>query len=377
MLLYHFTDANPNAVASDFTAVVNWGDGSTSTVTGPPSSGVVDYIVADGGGFDVYGSHLYGKPEADATFSVTVSDAGGASCSASQTPFNVADNPIVAGALTPPPLGGTSFNWVPLFTFTDADYPAPNFSALVSWGDGTTTLLTETNDYSSTSPILLQSVQKNPYADVFVVYGSHTYQGPLNDATFSVQVTDQYGTTVVASTNTFSVTTAFYWDANGVSSPAAGGSGTWGSGADWRVGSPTGPLSAWVNGADAIFPAGTGTVTIAGPITANSLDFEGNGAIVQSSGSGASLALVSNAAASMPSGVSVAAGTAIVNSVLGSSASLAVSGGGALTLRRFGHLRRDRGRPRQHAEYCQQRHARRLRRLHAHEPRHAYQQRRV
>jgi len=47
----HITDANSNAPASDFTAQINWGDGS------PASTGQVS--AAQGGGFDVKGTHTY------------------------------------------------------------------------------------------------------------------------------------------------------------------------------------------------------------------------------------------------------------------------------------------------------------------------------
>ncbi len=44
-----FTDANPLATAADYTATVNWGDGSTTDAA----------VVADGAGFAVVGSHTY------------------------------------------------------------------------------------------------------------------------------------------------------------------------------------------------------------------------------------------------------------------------------------------------------------------------------
>src|SRR5438132_85745 len=55
-VLFHFTDADPNGTASDYTAVITWGDGSTSNVTSTASAG--GQVVAHaGGGFDVLGSH--------------------------------------------------------------------------------------------------------------------------------------------------------------------------------------------------------------------------------------------------------------------------------------------------------------------------------
>jgi hypothetical protein len=48
-----FTDADPNAKAGDFTAMINWGDGSLVP-------GIVQ--AAPGGGFQVLGSHQYAAP---------------------------------------------------------------------------------------------------------------------------------------------------------------------------------------------------------------------------------------------------------------------------------------------------------------------------
>src|SRR5207302_9616440 len=62
-----FSDANPGATAADFTATIQWGDGSSSAgvVSGPT-----------GGPFTVSGSHLYAE-EGSYTIAVAVTDAGG------------------------------------------------------------------------------------------------------------------------------------------------------------------------------------------------------------------------------------------------------------------------------------------------------------
>jgi len=64
-----FTDANPGAPASDFTATINWGDG-TSSSPGTASG--------SGGQFAVSGSHTYATFGSGSYFiSVTVNDVGG------------------------------------------------------------------------------------------------------------------------------------------------------------------------------------------------------------------------------------------------------------------------------------------------------------
>jgi hypothetical protein len=63
-----FTDADPAATASEFTATVNWGD--TSTVTSAS-------ITAAGGTFSVAASHLYAQAGTD-PLTITIKDVGGA-----------------------------------------------------------------------------------------------------------------------------------------------------------------------------------------------------------------------------------------------------------------------------------------------------------
>jgi hypothetical protein len=75
ILVLTFTDGDPNAPATDYTATINWGDGTTSAGT-----------VAQGAGniFDVTRMHTYG---AGGTFTVdaTANDKGGSTASAQIT----------------------------------------------------------------------------------------------------------------------------------------------------------------------------------------------------------------------------------------------------------------------------------------------------
>jgi PKD repeat protein len=75
ILLMTFTDGNPNAPLSDFSATINWGDGTDSS--GGVSAGV-------GNIFDVTGSHTYAKG-GTYTVATTVNDIGGSSTSSTTT----------------------------------------------------------------------------------------------------------------------------------------------------------------------------------------------------------------------------------------------------------------------------------------------------
>jgi Glycine rich protein len=69
----NFKDADPAGTTSDYSAMINWGDG-TSTVGG--------LIAPNGmGGWSVTGSHKYAKPGAGYSVAVTIHDNGGAQTS--------------------------------------------------------------------------------------------------------------------------------------------------------------------------------------------------------------------------------------------------------------------------------------------------------
>jgi hypothetical protein len=123
-----FTDANPNGVAGDFTATIDWGDGSAAATA---------LVVANGtGGFNVVGSHAYAE-EGSYLAHITISDVGGAAASPT-TNVSVADATLAASGTTIDVPHGTPFTAV-MARFTDAD---PNgivgdYSATIAWGDGT------------------------------------------------------------------------------------------------------------------------------------------------------------------------------------------------------------------------------------------------
>lgn len=170
-----FTDADPNAAATDYGATIVWADGTTSSGS----------VTSDGsGGFVVSGTHTYAE-EGAYNVSVTVSDAGGATAS-STAGAAVSDATLsVTAKATVSVAEGASFNGS-LLTFTDADPngTAGDYTATIDWGDQTTSSGTV-------------SAGANPG---FAVTGSHTY---AEEGQYSIRVTvnDAGGASVTATTS--------------------------------------------------------------------------------------------------------------------------------------------------------------------------------
>ena len=154
-----FTDADPNAVAGDYSVTINWGDGASSagTVTANPN-----------GGFNVTGSHSYAEEGTYGT-SVTIIDAGGSTASATST-ATIADAALSATGTTITGTEGAPATTVA--TFTDANLGATpaDLSAAITWGDGASSAGT---------------ITANPSGG-FNVTGSHSY---AEEGTYGTSVT--------------------------------------------------------------------------------------------------------------------------------------------------------------------------------------------
>jgi hypothetical protein len=124
-----FSDPDPRDAASDFIATITWGDGKTSSGTVSP---------AGGGLFQVSGSHAYAE-EGNYAIGVSIQDDRGASALTTSTAA------VTDAILTPIPLtltvtGNKTFaGIVGLFSDADPAGTAADYTATITWDDGSTT----------------------------------------------------------------------------------------------------------------------------------------------------------------------------------------------------------------------------------------------
>jgi hypothetical protein len=125
-----FTSSNPNAAAGDFTATINWGDGTA------PTSGVV---TGSGGQFAVGGSHSYAAAGLYSV-QVTLTDQYGDTLQANGT-VNVVHPALLEYGSNAEVAVGTplSNDLVSVFVDPDVADTAATFAGTqIVWGDGTT-----------------------------------------------------------------------------------------------------------------------------------------------------------------------------------------------------------------------------------------------
>ena len=114
-----FTDGNPTAPLSDFSATIDWGDGS------PDSAGQVIQPGGVGTAFFVLGNHTYTQPTtAPYVISVHIKDVGGSSLatttSATVTASTITGKPVTIAAVEGQPLTN-----VVVAYFSDSGIPGP------------------------------------------------------------------------------------------------------------------------------------------------------------------------------------------------------------------------------------------------------------
>ncbi|HEY7578964.1 MAG TPA: alkaline phosphatase family protein, partial [Acetobacteraceae bacterium] len=178
-----FTDTNTADTAAAFTAIITWGDGTTSAGT----------ISGSNGSFSVSGGHTYAD-EGSLPFSVTITRTADKASIAPAGTIAVAE----ADILTPHAVSiigtaGQPLNNVTVATFTDADKAsgAGDFTASIAWGDGTTSAGTVSGSNGT-----------------FTVSGSHTYAAAGTDAVAVTLADDAPGTAKATANSTAQIASA-------------------------------------------------------------------------------------------------------------------------------------------------------------------------
>lgn len=165
-----FTDPDAGATVGEYTASVDWGDGT------PASKGTLTKT-ADGA-FAVIGTHTYAE-EGTATVAVAISDIDNpANDATATTAARIGDAGLTPGtAATPDAVEGIGFT-AAVGTFTDANPGGTiaDFTATVNWGDG------------NTSP----GTVSGPTGGPFTVTAAHTYREEGNYP-LTVDVVDDGG----------------------------------------------------------------------------------------------------------------------------------------------------------------------------------------
>ncbi len=181
-----FTDPNANLTASDFTAAINWGDGTQTP-------GTVAVSMVTPGVFVVSGTHLFGQSSSPYQATITIRDIGGATATAG-TSITVSDTAITAGTVTAITATTSMPFTAQVGTFTDANPAAvpSQYATTINWGDGI-----------STSGVVSKEAD-----GTFIVTGSHTYANVSGATPFAltVTITDIAGTSPGTATDTGTAT---------------------------------------------------------------------------------------------------------------------------------------------------------------------------
>jgi large repetitive protein len=185
-----FTVNNPSATAGGYTATIDWGDGS------PTSIGVITATgtTATTASFQVTGAHTYSSYNAGpVTIRVNISDAFGTTVNATTTVTRVADA-LLSGPAGIPIVGaaGQLLVDVPLGTFVDANPLATeaDHSVTINWGDG-----------SPLTTGLVSLVGRSATSSVFAIRGTKAYASVVGTPfTITAVVTDAGGSTVTVTT---------------------------------------------------------------------------------------------------------------------------------------------------------------------------------
>src|SRR5262245_35737773 len=174
-----FSDTNTGDMASMFTAIIDWGDGTKEIGT----------VSGSNGSFIVTGSHSYAD-EGSFALDVTITDAAGTSLPLSGT-VAVAEADQLMGNVPTLHLDPNQAFSGPVATFSDTNVSAlsGDFAATIDWGDGSVTAGTVSGGNGA-----------------FTVGGNHTYTAGGTDIVTVTLADDAPGTAQATASGTAEVT---------------------------------------------------------------------------------------------------------------------------------------------------------------------------
>jgi uncharacterized repeat protein (TIGR01451 family) len=159
-----FTDADPMPPLGNYTAQIDWGDHTTSAV---PAAD----ITSSAGVFSVPGNHTYAE-QGTYTLTVTINDIGGSSATV-QPLATVRDATLSATGVPVSAVEGAAFSGnVATFTDSDPGGSVGDYSAVIQWGDNTSSAVAQGNVTAS--------------GGVLAVPANHTYS---EEGTYTATVT--------------------------------------------------------------------------------------------------------------------------------------------------------------------------------------------
>jgi hypothetical protein len=186
-----FSDSNSVNTAGDFTAQIDWGDGTTTTGT----------VQGSAGSFSIVGSHTY---TAAGEFPISVAFADDAPDAASGFVTGAAVSGFGGNVTLNSATEGTAINGeVATFADTSGSHPATDYMANIDWGDGTTTIGAAVTGSNG----------------AFTVSGSHTYADeemnellvggePTGSPVMKVTITRTTDSTTITASGTVAVSDA-------------------------------------------------------------------------------------------------------------------------------------------------------------------------
>jgi hypothetical protein len=176
-----FSDADPNGMASDYTAVIDWGDNT------PPTAGVIG---STDRAFTVAGTHTYAV-QGHYAIGVTIMDRGPrAAVVGSQAIVTPAPPQLQPGGANVTATAGTPLLNVPVAKFL-GDTVADDYQAVINWGDGT-------------PPSVGKVVPGTPGGNSYSVLGDHTFVAPgVYDGTITVNAVNGASATIPLTSTAF------------------------------------------------------------------------------------------------------------------------------------------------------------------------------